>query len=119
MRLVKGLYAHACPTPPAYSSGAIKPRGQPPASAISPTACAHAPLHCDEHRQRHGRTAEARPHPTPERSLPELAHELAISPHRLSRIFRSITGHTISRHRMRLRARAALERLTGGEHHIA
>jgi AraC-like DNA-binding protein len=55
----------------------------------------------------------------PDRSLPGLAHELAISPHHLSRIFRSITGHTISRHRMRLRARAALERLAGGEHDLA
>jgi AraC-like DNA-binding protein len=55
----------------------------------------------------------------PERSLPELAHELAVSPHHLSRIFRSITGQTISRHRMRLRTRAALERLSGGEHDLA
>jgi AraC-like DNA-binding protein len=55
----------------------------------------------------------------PERSLPELAHELAVSPHHLSRIFRSITGRTISRHRMRLRARAALERLAGGERDLA
>jgi AraC-like DNA-binding protein len=55
----------------------------------------------------------------PERSLPELAQELAVSPHHLSRIFRSITGHTISRHRMRLRARAALERLAGGECDLA
>jgi AraC-like DNA-binding protein len=51
----------------------------------------------------------------PGRSLPELAHDLAVSPHHLSRMFRSMTGHTISRHRMRLRARAALERLAGGE----
>ncbi|HTA98130.1 MAG TPA: helix-turn-helix transcriptional regulator [Solirubrobacteraceae bacterium] len=55
----------------------------------------------------------------PERSLPELAHELAVSPHHLSRVFRSITGHTISRQRMRLRARAALERLAGGESDLA
>jgi AraC-like DNA-binding protein len=55
----------------------------------------------------------------PERSLPELARELAVSPHHLSRIFRSTTGHTISRHRMRLRTRTALERLAGGEHDLA
>jgi AraC-like DNA-binding protein len=55
----------------------------------------------------------------PERSLPQLAHELAVSPHHLSRVFRSLTGHTISRHRMRLRARAALERLAGGESDLA
>jgi AraC-like DNA-binding protein len=34
----------------------------------------------------------------PGRSLPDLADELAVSPHHLSRIFRSITGRTISRH---------------------
>lgn len=55
----------------------------------------------------------------PERSLPELAHDLAVSPHHLSRVFRSLTGHTISRHRMRLRARAALEHLAGGESDLA
>jgi AraC-like DNA-binding protein len=51
--------------------------------------------------------------------LPKLARTLAVSPHHLSRIFRAATGHTISRHRMRLRARAALERLAGGEHDLA
>jgi AraC-like DNA-binding protein len=55
----------------------------------------------------------------PELSLPELAREVPLSPHHLSRTFHSITGHTISRHRMRLRARAALERLAGGEHDLA
>ncbi|HTB49525.1 MAG TPA: helix-turn-helix domain-containing protein, partial [Solirubrobacteraceae bacterium] len=33
--------------------------------------------------------------------------------------FRSVTGHTISRHRMRLRARSALERFAGGESDLA
>ncbi|HEY3829777.1 MAG TPA: AraC family transcriptional regulator [Solirubrobacteraceae bacterium] len=56
---------------------------------------------------------------SPERPLPDLARMLAISPHHLSRIFRSATGHTISRHRMRLRTRAALERLAGGEKGLA
>ena len=55
----------------------------------------------------------------PERSLPELADALAVSPHHLSRVFRSTTGQTISRHRMRLRARNALERLAGGERDLA
>jgi AraC-like DNA-binding protein len=55
----------------------------------------------------------------PERSLPELARELAVSPHHLSRVFRAATGSTVSRHRMRLRARAALERLAGGEEDLA
>jgi AraC-like DNA-binding protein len=55
----------------------------------------------------------------PDRSLPDLARTLAVSPHHLSRVFRAATGHTISRHRMRLRARAALERLAGGEQDLA
>lgn len=55
----------------------------------------------------------------PARSLPELAQALAVSPHHLSRVFRSATGHTIARHRMRLRVRGALERLGGGERDLA
>jgi transcriptional regulator GlxA family with amidase domain len=55
----------------------------------------------------------------PQRSLPELARDLAVSPHHLSRIFSSATRTTISRHRMRLRVRAAMERLAGGEHDLA
>jgi AraC-like DNA-binding protein len=55
----------------------------------------------------------------PERSLPELARALAVSPHHLSRIFRSATGHTVSRHRMRLRTRAALDRIADGEQSLA
>ncbi|HTA13763.1 MAG TPA: helix-turn-helix transcriptional regulator [Solirubrobacteraceae bacterium] len=56
---------------------------------------------------------------SPDRPLPELARSLAVSPHHLSRVFRSVTGHTISRHRMRLRARSAMERLGGGEQDLA
>jgi AraC-like DNA-binding protein len=52
-------------------------------------------------------------------SLPVLARSLAVSPHHLSRLFHAFTGHTISRHRMRLRVRAALERLAGGERNLA
>ena len=55
----------------------------------------------------------------PDRSLPELAADLAVSTHHLSRIFRASAGHTLSRHRMRLRVRAALERLAGGERSLA
>ena len=55
----------------------------------------------------------------PERPLTDLARELAVSPHHLSRIFGASTGHTISRHRMRLRARSALEQLAGGEQDLA
>jgi AraC-like DNA-binding protein len=51
----------------------------------------------------------------PDASLAELSRDLAVSPHHLSRIFRSHTGGTIARHRVRLRARRALERLAGGE----
>jgi AraC-like DNA-binding protein len=54
-----------------------------------------------------------------DRSLPELACELAVSPHHLSRIFHSHTGLTVSRHRMRLRARSVLEHLAGGERDLA
>ncbi len=55
----------------------------------------------------------------PGRSLPDLARELAVSPHHLSRVFHAVHGTTISRHRMRLRTRAALERLAGGERNLA
>ncbi len=55
----------------------------------------------------------------PDRSLPQLARELAVSPHHLSRVFRAATGRTISRHRMRLRARVAMERLAAGDHDLA
>ena len=55
----------------------------------------------------------------PGRSLPELARALAVSPHHLSRVFHALTGNTISRHRMRLRARTAMERLAGGERNLA
>jgi AraC-like DNA-binding protein len=55
----------------------------------------------------------------PDRSLVELAGLLAVSPHHLSRVFRAQTGHTIARHRMRLRVRAALDRLAGGDRELA
>lgn len=55
----------------------------------------------------------------PLRSLPDLACALSVSPHHLSRVFHSISGHTISRHRIRLRVRAALDRLGDGEPDIA
>lgn len=55
----------------------------------------------------------------PGQSLPQLSRSLLVSPHHLSRLFRAFTGHTISRHRMRLRARVALERLADGERNLA
>jgi AraC-like DNA-binding protein len=55
----------------------------------------------------------------PDRSLLDLAGELAVSPHHLSRIFRQLTGQTVSRHRIRLRVRAALEHMAGGDRDLA
>jgi AraC-like DNA-binding protein len=55
----------------------------------------------------------------PDRSLADLADALDVSATHLSRLFRAATGHTIARHRMRLRARAALDRLAEGEHELA
>jgi len=55
----------------------------------------------------------------PDLSLPELARAVGVSPHHLSRIFRRVTGHTISRHRVRLRARDVLERFADGERDLA
>ena len=54
----------------------------------------------------------------PGRSLPDLAAALHVSPHHLSRTFRAVTGHTVSRHRMRLRTRSALDRLADGDHDL-
>lgn len=51
--------------------------------------------------------------------LVDLARALGVSPHHLSRTFHAGTGHTIARHRMRLRVRAALERLAGGHDRLA
>jgi AraC-like DNA-binding protein len=72
-------------------------------------------------RARHALAAAAREAlaERPERTLTELARDLTVSPHHLSRVFSATTGHTISRHRMRLRTRAALERLAAGENNLA
>ena len=72
-------------------------------------------------RVRHALAAAAREAlaDRPERTLTELARELSVSPHHLSRVFSASTGHTISRHRMRLRTRAALERLAAGDNDLA
>jgi AraC-like DNA-binding protein len=55
----------------------------------------------------------------PNRGLSELARELAVSPYHLSRTFRLLTGATLARHRMRLRARGALGRIADGDHDLA
>ncbi len=52
-------------------------------------------------------------------SLSALAQQLATSPHHLSRHFHALSGSTVSRYRMRLRVRAALERLAAGEPDLA
>lgn len=52
-------------------------------------------------------------------SLPELALQLAVSPHHLSRVFRQETGETIAQYRVRLRTRRALEHMAGGERDLA
>jgi AraC-like DNA-binding protein len=51
--------------------------------------------------------------------LTELARIAAVSPHHLSRTFRSETGETVSRYRNRIRVRLALERLAEGERRLA
>jgi AraC-like DNA-binding protein len=55
----------------------------------------------------------------PDHPLPALAAQLGVSAHHLSRSFSAVTGHTVARHRMRLRTRSALERLAGGERSLA
>lgn len=55
----------------------------------------------------------------PDLRLLELARELAVSPHHLSRVFAEQTGLTLSRFRRRVRVRAALERLAEGETSLA
>jgi AraC-like DNA-binding protein len=72
-------------------------------------------------RARHALAAAAREAlaERPERTLTDLARELTVSPHHLSRVFSATSGHTISRHRMRLRVRAVLERLAAGEDDLA
>lgn len=87
--------------------------------------------HHDPRRVGHGRPATARARRIlcsdarqllavdPSLTVPELATVLDVSPHHLSRIFHAETGLTITRHRMRLRARSALERLAAGESSLA
>jgi AraC-like DNA-binding protein len=51
--------------------------------------------------------------------LVALAQAVSVSPHHLSRVFRDELGVTVSAYRRRLRVRAALERLAGGEANLA
>ena len=52
-------------------------------------------------------------------SVQELARRVGASPFHLSRVFRAITGSTISQYRLRLRVRAVLDRLGNGEEDLA
>jgi AraC-like DNA-binding protein len=98
-------------------------------AAIALTAHALARIDCERVESGRPHTARARRALVdgaremlavePERSLTELAKALSVSPHHLSRVFSAHVGHTIARHRMRLRARGALERLSGGERDLA
>jgi AraC-like DNA-binding protein len=93
--------------------------------------CANALERADSRRVAAGRASTKRSHralsdgvrellaANVEHSLAELASTLAVSPHHLSRTFRATTGHSISRHRMRLRTAAVLECLAGGERDLA
>jgi len=55
----------------------------------------------------------------PTLGLLQLAQISSVSPHHLSRTFRSETGETVSRYRNRIRVRLALERLAEGEPRLA
>jgi AraC-like DNA-binding protein len=55
----------------------------------------------------------------PNLSLGELASVLSVSPHHLSRVFRAQIGHPVARQRIRLRVRAALERISEGDSDLA
>jgi AraC-like DNA-binding protein len=108
-------------------------RGHDPHELIERTVSlvAHTLEHVDPDRVAAGRPATTRARrllvdaarealaADSKRSLTELAGLLGASPHHLSRIFHATTGHTISRHRMRLRARLALEHLANGEPNLA
>jgi AraC-like DNA-binding protein len=52
-------------------------------------------------------------------TLPALGRRIGAAPHHLSRVFKAHTGHTITEHRRRQRARAALERLAAGDSDLA
>jgi AraC-like DNA-binding protein len=58
-------------------------------------------------------------HVEPGFGLSELARLVGLSPYHLSRVFRHTCGVSISRYRIRLRVRRALERLADGERDLA
>ena len=52
-------------------------------------------------------------------SLVELARHVAVSPFHLTKIFRRVTGTTISQYRARLRVHAVLERISAGDNDLS
>ncbi len=52
-------------------------------------------------------------------TIAEVAERVGYSPFHLARLFRTVTGTTIQEHRRRLRLRAALDRLVGGERDLS
>jgi AraC-like DNA-binding protein len=55
----------------------------------------------------------------PQVGLVELSRRVATSPYHLSRIFREVTGQTLTTYRRRLRIRSALDRLRQGDTNLA
>lgn len=55
----------------------------------------------------------------PHLGLNELASVNGVSIYHLSRVFRAVTGMTLSRYRIRLRARLAIDRIANGEQNLA
>ncbi len=55
----------------------------------------------------------------PDTSLVELARAVAVSPFHLTKMFRRVTGMTISQYRARLRVQAALARISGGDEDLS
>jgi AraC-like DNA-binding protein len=55
----------------------------------------------------------------PRRGLVDLARQLAVSPHHLSRVFSELSGQTFSGYRNRVRVRLALDAIADGERRLA
>lgn len=79
----------------------------PPPSVATP----HSRRVVDQVRQALAQNSDLR--------LSELARVAGVSVYHLSRAFRSVTGFTLSRYRIRLRARSALEMMAAGERDLA
>ena len=95
----------------ALASDVLMPAASRPRSAVRPSTAVL--------RRRAVDTAREAITADPGCGLVELARAAAVSPHHLSRIFRSETGETVSRYRNRVRVRLTLERLAEGERHLA